>query len=763
MDDTTLFWVFFLDCCKRVRRVFDMNVSMRVCGYAGGAQTSIQLESRRRVAQDICHLVLSALRNPDAADGAGVHENEGAAGTEIPRMAHGIVKVGGRHGAGVSVFLAQVAQRLDEVSPVLGLAGGCQVLYFHAQPWHSRTYLVWYLCCTVSMSTSVRPSWRGLTDALVRRLQHSMATILVLDGITALQARALSEALLAARQAGAVAIAIISLEGSMPPPQGLGDVSPSPMPGAGHSVATATPGGGLPAPLLECINSVELMLPELSLMEMRDLVAATLRTLSAGGCGAGGQGAASINKSVLVTCQDKVMDVLERLQHARAGTSGLPLYVCGVCLLALLRGASAVTGLPADVVLLWQEHILPALEERHGRLQVMWMLLALHYEPTGLLPSHVCNVEQMYASAAARPPAAGHLTGAAGMGHPKDFLSPDESICHVSASAEELVADMQGVLLGRSFSTGGHCVVLERVSLKQAVDKRYFEPWKRAEEEAAKPHVPGVNAKGIVAAMSIAPTRLLKKVTAVPPQPVEHQGIRARKGLKGVNALVQTRLKQLFANVVDAFTFLDQNGDECISTVELGHGFKRMGLTGLDMKQLGAAVAADGNVDIFEFMRLYAWEDIVHLDKALKLSRPHHREIVEQAMIKRKTLPDVEGPSKESPANFSAPAPTKKVSSSSSASAATHGVGKRAQGVRASGVGTTGVKDTVGHSLLADTDVRGGDDKADAVMITGIYLTLDSCILSLNNALEEEDTFFLGKIKLFIKSHSNCSVLTNSV
>jgi hypothetical protein len=43
----------------------------------------------------------------------------------------------------------------------------------------------------------------------------------------------------------------------------------------------------------------------------------------------------------------------------------------------------------------------------------------------------------------------------------------------------------------------------------------------------------------------------------------------------------------LFENVVEAFVFLDQNGDERISVVELGHGFRRMGLTGLDMKTIG--------------------------------------------------------------------------------------------------------------------------------------------------------------------------------
>jgi hypothetical protein len=36
----------------------------------------------------------------------------------------------------------------------------------------------------------------------------------------------------------------------------------------------------------------------------------------------------------------------------------------------------------------------------------------------------------------------------------------------------------------------------------------------------------------------------------------------------GMNALMQARLKELFVDVVEAFVFLDQNGDDSISAVE---------------------------------------------------------------------------------------------------------------------------------------------------------------------------------------------------
>jgi hypothetical protein len=47
----------------------------------------------------------------------------------------------------------------------------------------------------------------------------------------------------------------------------------------------------------------------------------------------------------------------------------------------------------------------------------------------------------------------------------------------------------------RSLRAGGQCVVLESASVKHALQKRYFDPWKKAEEEAAKPAVPGSKPK----------------------------------------------------------------------------------------------------------------------------------------------------------------------------------------------------------------------------------------------------------------------------
>ena len=46
----------------------------------------------------------------------------------------------------------------------------------------------------------------------------------------------------------------------------------------------------------------------------------------------------------------------------------------------------------------------------------------------------------------------------------------------------------------------------------------------------------------------------------------------------------------------------------------------------------GAAIAADGLVDLYEFLRLYCWEEIPNLEKALKIAKPRHRQIVDESV-----------------------------------------------------------------------------------------------------------------------------------
>jgi hypothetical protein len=56
-----------------------------------------------------------------------------------------------------------------------------------------------------------------------------------------------------------------------------------------------------------------------------------------------------------------------------------------------------------------------------------------------------------------------------------------------------------------------------------------------------------------------------------------------------------------------------------------------MGIT-CDIKKLGAAVAADGVVDVFEFLRLYSWRDVPNIEQALLGTRSRFRDIQMTAM-----------------------------------------------------------------------------------------------------------------------------------
>jgi hypothetical protein len=49
----------------------------------------------------------------------------------------------------------------------------------------------------------------------------------------------------------------------------------------------------------------------------------------------------------------------------------------------------------------------------------------------------------------------------------------------------------------------------------------------------------------------------------------------------------------------------------------LERGFKKLGLHKCDMKKICCLVAADGVVDVLEFMRTFSWHDVQNVEKAL--------------------------------------------------------------------------------------------------------------------------------------------------
>ena len=85
--------------------------------------------------------------------------------------------------------------------------------------------------------------------------------------------------------------------------------------------------------------------------------------------------------------------------------------------------------------------------------------------------------------------------------------------------------------------------------------------------------------------------------------------IRAKTQSKGIHATIQAHLKLLFDTATDAFVYLDINATDTLTTTELLRGFTRLGLDA-NMRDLGAANASDDLIDLFEFLRLYAWHDI---------------------------------------------------------------------------------------------------------------------------------------------------------
>jgi hypothetical protein len=85
--------------------------------------------------------------------------------------------------------------------------------------------------------------------------------------------------------------------------------------------------------------------------------------------------------------------------------------------------------------------------------------------------------------------------------------------------------------------------------------------------------------------------------------------IRAKTQSKGIHATIQARLKLLFDTATDAFVYLDINATDTITTSELQRGLARLGLDA-NIRDLGTANASDGVIDLFEFLRLYAWHDI---------------------------------------------------------------------------------------------------------------------------------------------------------
>src|SRR6056300_1495530 len=93
--------------------------------------------------------------------------------------------------------------------------------------------------------------------------------------------------------------------------------------------------------------------------------------------------------------------------------------------------------------------------------------------------------------------------------------------------------------------------------------------------------------------------------------------VKGKKNRPGVVGIVQARLMALFDTVRDAFVYIDNDGNDSITKVEFARGLQRVGLVGADINKLSAMVAADGIIDVLEFIRLFAWHDVRQVDKSI--------------------------------------------------------------------------------------------------------------------------------------------------
>ena len=107
--------------------------------------------------------------------------------------------------------------------------------------------------------------------------------------------------------------------------------------------------------------------------------------------------------------------------------------------------------------------------------------------------------------------------------------------------------------------------------------------------------------------------------------------VKGKKNRPGVVGIVQARLMALFDTVQDAFVYIDNDGNDSITKVEFARGLQRVGLVGADINKLSAMVAADGIIDVLEFIRLFAWHDVRQVDKSIAEAKIKRSIVVEKA------------------------------------------------------------------------------------------------------------------------------------
>ena len=101
--------------------------------------------------------------------------------------------------------------------------------------------------------------------------------------------------------------------------------------------------------------------------------------------------------------------------------------------------------------------------------------------------------------------------------------------------------------------------------------------------------------------------------------------IRGRVRRAGDLQAIQDKFKAVFNAVQDAFVWFDNDGNERITNVELERGLERLGLKAINMKKICLIVAADGVVDVLEFLRTFSWHDVRDVNQAVHEAKRNRR------------------------------------------------------------------------------------------------------------------------------------------
>lgn len=129
----------------------------------------------------------------------------------------------------------------------------------------------------------------------------------------------------------------------------------------------------------------------------------------------------------------------------------------------------------------------------------------------------------------------------------------------------------------------------------------------------------------------VALKRLASPPTSLPHKVLGRPAIRGRRRKGPPLEDVQRRFQQVFETAQDAFVYFDNDGNDRLTRTEFLRGMIRVGCQAVGISKLSAIVAADGVVDVVEFLRTFAWHDIRNIDHALQESKLQRSTMVSKA------------------------------------------------------------------------------------------------------------------------------------